>query len=284
MKLVRTLLFCLALGGASAVAQAQDVRKTTEATMEVTGSVEVNPDGSLHGYVLDQPDKLSAPLREVIDKTMSRLSFDLSGPSTEVVKSQMNLRLLATPTGNGNFNVRVADAWFGSKNAINSNYVSYKDQSVRPRYPQEAINARASGAVYLMLRIGRDGTVQEAVAEQVNLDQYGSKSEMQWARKLLANASIKAAKTWTFNLPTQGKAQDDPYFVARVPVVFTLHQIGKPIEEHPYGSWRPYIPGPRETPPWISPALAAQAPDAVPDGALQGGDSGLRLKTPLSGS
>jgi hypothetical protein len=274
------------LASATGVVQAgsaQDVHKTAEAGMVVTGMVEVNPNGALQGYELDQPEKLPPVVVEVIGKTMASWEFHLSGPTTDVVKTKMSLRVVAKPAGDGNFKVAVQGASFGEP-GTRSDGVTYKEHSVAPRYPRPAIDARVSGTVYLVLRIGRDGTVQEAIAEQVNLDQYDREAAMDRYRKLLADASIEAAVRWTFNPPTKGSDIDNPYWVVRVPVNFALYPNGMPMAKHGYGHWEAYIPGPRQTPSWIGKALANESPDAMPDGALRSGDSGLQLATPLSGA
>lgn len=278
----RAILWLGACLIAGAVVAAPDIRKTAEAGMLVTGRIEVNPDGTLHDYALDQPEKLPPVVTDVVDKTIKRWGFTLSGPATEVVTAKMSLRVVAKPVGEGNMRVSVAGASFSSGGDGATHVAS--DVRKPPHYPESLIRARVSGTAYLLLRIGRDGSVQEAIAEQVNLDQYDTPAAMERYRKALADASLAAARDWTFRAPTAGKEVDDPYWVVRVPVNFDLHEIGTPYNRHPYGSWEAYMPGPRNTPPWISKTLANEAPDAVPDGAVGAGDARLRLATPLSGA
>lgn len=281
--------FCLLLGSALAAgnawggATAESVRKSAEASMLVTGTVEINPDGSLHGFSLDQPEKLPAPVVDVIGKNIPRWSFKLSAATTEVVKSKMSLRILAKPMGDGKYSINLAGASFGDDNNQSDEFVRFKSRQ-QPHYPRPAVDARVSGTVYLLLRIGRDGTVQEAIAEQVNLDQYGTNKEMIEFRKVLASASLAAAKDWTYNLPSRGQAINDPYWVVRVPVNFHLNEAGKPIKEHVYGAWDAYIPGPRQSAPWVSQTLLSEAPDAMSDNGLHTGNASLQLMTPLGGS
>lgn len=254
--------------------------------MLVTGSIEVNPDGSFHGYTLDQPEKLPPVVVSVIDKTLPTWKFELSGTAADMVTSRMSLRLAAKPMSEGNFQVGIEGATFGDRSTHDGpreDVVSSKDQAP-PRYPQPAIAARVSGTAYLAVRVGRDGTVQDVIAEQVNLDQYSTQAQMKRYRKWLADASLDAAHKWTFTVPSKGAQVNDPYWIVRVPVSFGLGLNGVRPSETPYGSWHAYIPGPRETPPWISKTLANEAPDAMPDGAVGGGDSRLRLVTPLSGA
>lgn len=289
MKSISAVWFCLLLGitlgtgNAWGAASAESVRKSAEASMLVTGTVEINPDGSLHGFSLDQPEKLPAPVVEVIGKNMPRWSFKLSEATTDIVKSKMSLRILAKPMGDGKYTVNIAGASFGDDNNQSDEYVHFKSRA-QPHYPRPAVDARVSGTVYLLLRIGRDGTVQEAITEQVNLDQYGTNNEMTEFRKVLASASLAAAKQWTYNLPTRGQAINDPYWVVRVPVNFHLNEAGKPIKERHYGEWNAYIPGPRQSAPWVSQTLLSEAPDAMSDNGLHTGNASLQLTTPLSGS
>lgn len=289
MKSKSAVWFCLLLGSALGTghawgaASAESVRKSAEASMLVTGTVEINPDGSLHGFDLDQPEKLPAPVIDVINKSLPHWSFKLSAPTTEVVRSKMSLRILAKPMGDGKYGINVAGASFGDDNGQSDEYVRFKSRA-QPHYPTLAVDARVSGTVYLLLRIGRDGTVQEAIAEQVNLDQYGTKNEMTEFRKVLARASLAAAKEWTYNLPARGQAINDPYWVVRVPVNFHLNEAGKPIKEHVYGAWDAYIPGPRQSAPWVSQKLLSEAPDAMSDNGLHTGDASLQLMTPLGGT
>ncbi|PXV59157.1 hypothetical protein SAMN04487785_10677 [Dyella jiangningensis] len=268
--------------GTAAAATAEQVRKTAEASMLVTGTVEVNPDGSLHGYALDKPEKLPPVVVDVVNKTIHAWEFKLSGPTTDVVKTKMSLRVVAKPLGDGQFSVAVQGSSFGEPGA-HSNQVSSKDRG-RPIYPQQAISARVSGTAYLVLRIGRDGTVQEAIAEQVNLDQYDREAAMERYRKWLADASLQAARHWTFNVPTTGAEANDPYWVVRVPVNFELRPGGVMPQKPSYGQWEAYIPGPRQTPTWIGKALASESPDAMADGDVGSGDPRLQLIKPVGGA
>jgi len=277
----RTLLW-VSLALFASMAGAQSVRKTAEGSMVVTGSLEVNPDGTLHGYTLDQPEKLPPVVVDVLDKSIARWQFKLSSPTTQLVKTSMNVRVVAKPVGDGNYKVAVDGATFGEGEA-NAATVTYNNRSVAPRYPQMAIDARVSGTAYLVLRIGRDGSVQDAAAEEVDLDQYATQQAMDKFRKVLATASLDAARQWTFHTPTQGSAVNDPYWVVRVPVNFNLAVTDQPNKQHAYGTWQPYIPGPRQTVPWISAELASEAPNAMSDGGLSTGRSGLVLATPLGG-
>jgi hypothetical protein len=265
-------------------AGATNARSSAEASMLVTGTLEINADGTVRGYAIDQPDKLPAPVRDVIQKNVPGWTFKLDPAAAAMVTTKMSLRIAAHHTDDKNYSITIAGASFGDDASTRDETVSYKTRNP-PRYPPAAVNARVSGTVYLLMRVGRDGTVQDVIAEQVNLEQYGSKNEMNLYRNILAAASLDAAKSWTYNLPTRGKDVDAPYWIARVPVQFNLGRAGAPKEFHPYGSWHIYIPGPRQEAPWVTDrTLLSEAPDAVPDGSLHSIHAGLTLTNALGGS
>jgi len=283
MKLARLVLCWVWLGAVAGNAAAGSTRDTAEASMLVTGMVEVNPDGTLHGYTIDQSDKVPPEVMGVIGRSIPHWGFKFSRPVTDVVKTKMNIRMVARKAADGKFYVSVAGTSFGEEGQGADDKVQYKTREPAPKYPRVAIDARVTGTAYLLLRIGRDGTVEEAIAEQVNLGQYGTESEMKRLRNALAGASLEAARQWKYALPTHGPGTADPYWVVRVPVQFNLYQMGEVPKPRPYGSWDVYIPGPRESAPWVTKALLAESPDAVPDGELHTGNALLQLATPPGG-
>ena len=272
----------VACGAAHAGATARAVRKSAEASMLVSGHVQVNPDGTLKSYRIDAPEKLPAPVVALIDHNLPHWKFKLSAPSSRVVDSGMSLRVLARPEADHNYALSIEGASFDQARDPAQKITA--EQRRPPAYPQVAIRERVSGTVYLLLQIGRDGTVHDAVAEQVNLDQYGTERQMERFRRVLADASLGAARHWQFRVPTAGPTANDPYWVVRVPVKYDLHRWGERPRARRYGEWQTYIPGPREAAPWASQRLLGEAPDALPDGALHQVGGGLQLDRGKAGS
>lgn len=276
-------LLCAVLSCAVLAAGPDAVRKREEATMLVTGRIDVMPDGSVHGYSIDRPEKVPAAVTDLIQKNVPNWKFKIADNSNVIEQARMNLRIVAKPTDDGQYAIRIASSSFGEQKDLGSEYVSAKDRAA-PKYPLSAEKARVDGTVYLFLRVGRQGQVEDAVAEQVNLRQYGSDMEMQRYRDVLADAALKAAKTWTFNTPTTGKHVADAYWNVRVPVAFNLKVRGAP-EDDTYGKWQGYIPGPRQPIPWAqkTPQLSI-SPDAIPAGSISQADQNLQLMTPPAGA
>lgn len=271
----------LACGAAHAGATARAVRKTAEASMLVTGHVQVNPDGTLKSYRIDAPEKLPAPVVRLIANNLPHWKFKLSGPSDHAVDSGMSLRVLARPEADHNYALSIEGASFDQARDPAQKITAGPRKP--PAYPLMAIRERISGTVYLLLQIGRDGKVHDAVAEQVNLDQYGTEQQMQRFRRVLAEASLDAAKHWVYHVPTAGPTANNPYWVVRVPVNYRLNARGEEPHKLAYGEWRAYIPGPREAAPWADRRLLGEAPDAMPNGGLHELGGGLRLDTGKSG-
>ena len=290
MKRLGILLLGLALCGAAIAQTPRAVRKHAEASMVVTGHIVVGPDGAVRSYALDQQDKLPAPVVDLIRNNAPAWRFEpvmRDGVAT-AAQAPMNVRVVATPEEDGKtFSLRIAGATFGDGPA--EEQPRYKQRKA-PSYPQEALQARVAGTVYLLVHIGRDGAVEDVSAERVNLTVVDTERGMQRWRKVLTDASLKAARDWTFEVPAAGPHKNDGEWIVRVPVAFHLRQWGTPDRPAGYGTWEGYIPGPKETIPWMEEYRLRHAgsrdngSDAIADDGVHLIGSGLHLATPLGPS
>src|SRR3546814_8074861 len=73
-----------------------------------------------------------------------------------------------------------------------------------PGFPRDIVRMGGEGVVYLLLKIGRQGTVEDMAVEQVNLTAYASNWKMQRIRLGLAEAAVESARKWTFHTPSTG--------------------------------------------------------------------------------
>ena len=288
MKRILLGLFCVLLSGVAMAGGSSAVRKSVQASMLVTGTIEVAPDGSVAKYAFDHPEKLPPAVTDLLAKAVPVWRFEpikFDGKPV-IAKTPMGLRVVAKPLNDGNYSINVAGAWFGNyvgdEKNIPSEMITHK-RTVQPIYPRDAVNARVSGTVYVLMKVGRDGLVADAVAEQVDLRVIGSDSQLTLWRKVLADAALHALKQDTFNPPTLGKAVDRPYWVTRIPVDFSLVGPDAPaaVRGEVYGQWRPYLPGPVQTPTWVSGYALPGSADAVPEGGALLTDTSLNLLTPL---
>jgi TonB family protein len=287
MRYPHFLALALALGGTGLVATsdtaaqtARAVRETAEASMTLTGKIDIGSDGHVTGFQLDHADKLPADLAAFVQRQVQAWQFRPAVENGTAVATQtpVTLRLLSqsSPDGAGD-TVRVAGASFSKYDPDDTSRVT-SSEIRSPAYPKTLAAMRAKGEVLLLLKVGRDGTVDDVVAEQVNLRVVGKESQMRQVRNEFARASVSTARSWTFRPPTTGKFKDAESWTVRIPVRYMMG------ERTPYGTWEAYIPGPRERAPWrTSQAGAEAAPDLLAAGGIYMADldDGPRLLTPL---
>ena len=253
----------------------ESVRKQVEVSMLLTGSIDIEPDGSVSGYVLDDRAKVPDYVTSLVDRQVPAWQFEptLRNGQAVPVRSRMSLRVVARPVEGDDFQLSIGSVSFGEYSDDATDYVTY-DSLEPPRYPMDMVRIGGAGTVYLVLRIGRDGRVDDLFVEQVNLTTLGAEAQMVRMRDKLAKAAAEAAWKWTFRPPTTGQAVDEDYWAVRVPVEFTLGE-DKPAA---YGQWSAYLPGPRATAIWAQDDVS---PDAIAGGGLQPVGSGPKLLTPL---
>jgi hypothetical protein len=278
----RLLWIVLTLLPGFAFAGSDNIRDRVEASMVVTGWVEVAPDGSVYQYALDQQDKLPPPVVDIIRKTTAAWKFKpiLVDGKPVLAKANMNLRVVASPLGNDEYNLRVRGVMFGD--GTSTQQVGYIDRKP-PLYPVVAIRAQTGATVYLALEVDREGHVEQAIAQQVDLRATGSEHEMKVLREVFARASLDAAKQWTFSIPQTGPKANDDHWTVRVPVNFNITNASAAAREAGYGEWSLYVPGPVQPIPWELDAHASTAnADAVADGPTFLSDKRFVLLTPPS--
>src|SRR5690606_35304582 len=129
--------------------------------------------------------------------------------------------------------------------------------------------------------VGRDGKVEDVVAERVNLRTYGTEPQMARMRESFANASLAAARRWTFNPPTTGDQAGEDYWVTRIPIQYTIDDGRR--RRNVAVSWETYLPGPRQPRPGWAPEQDSGS-DAVTPGSLAMVGNERTLLTSLDGT
>lgn len=263
-----------------------------EGSMLVTGTITVNPDGGVRGYTVQGLDKLPSAVRQIIQTTVSRWQFVpiMADGKAVTAKAGMSLRIVADMVDAQHATVSIAGAAFGCDARPKSNLpgecpvgtaVRYAHRDP-PSYPMDALQARVGGEVFLVLQIGRDGRVSQAAVRQVNL--YSVTDWPAHYRKVLANATLRAASKWQFSIPTTGPNAAKDHWVVQVPINYTLGPCCS-APTHRYGQWNAYLPGPVQDVPWahenVSGASRTSA-DAIVSGGLFVRDTRFVLKTALA--
>jgi len=280
MRKIVCLLCMLVATPALCTETVASMQERAEASMLVTGSIDIAPDGTLSSMAIDHRQELPAEVASLIDRASAKWRFpaDPSGDA-DTRHVAMTLRIVARTEPDGAYRSRIRGATFGDRKL--DGQIRYKSR-VSPRYPLFAYQNRISGDVYLLLRVDASGKVTDVAAEQVNLDTVTEASMQAQIRKLFAEVCVNVAKYWTFDVTGAGNLADGAWLV-RVPVHFGMVQDRATQN---YGKWLVYVPGPHEPVRWLGkynyPQPASNT-DALPGGSLQPVQNQLAVIGPLDG-
>ncbi len=262
--LLASALALVLLAGSAVAGNAREARQQAESSLRVSGSLVVGPDGEVESHELDPKAPLTPALKAFVDDSIRGWRFKpvLVDGKPVRAKVPMSLRLVAKRADDGKFSVTIASTYFGSED---DPATTDRLRSIRlspPRFPKGALMMGGKGVVYLVVQVGRDGKVTNVDAEQVNLRVAGTEGQMASLRKQFTDAAVRAARGWTFTIPTTGPEANDATWLVRVPVDYRLED-----ERQRGNGWDTYIPGPRNFGmPWATEKLrVAGSPDALPD-------------------
>ena len=281
-RLIPGLALTLVVLVGSGQAQSSDdpivLDKHEEMNMLLSGTVDIDLNGRVTGYRLDHVEKLPPAVLKLVARKVPHWTFrpPTDNDGHKIVQATMGLNIVARQTGADQFDLRIAGASF-EQSMPPEEKLRPLDLSP-PRFPEAASRIGLSGTVYSVIKINRNGRVDDVAIEQVNLTVIGTDYQMARGRDMLAQATRAAAKRWTYALPTRGESAANPYWLARVPVDFRFQG-----EDRQPGTWEVYVPGPRTPTPWESASQdsAAFKPDAMLAGMSYTAGSGLQLLTPL---
>ncbi len=284
-----------------------------EASMVLTGTITVNPDGSVRGYALHDADKVPPGVVQLVKRTLQGWRFfpivEHGKPVT--ARAGMTVRVTADMVDAKHVAIKVSGAQFGCSayqadallpGACKPATIVQPLQRKLPLYPLDAAHLGAEGVVYLVVEVGRDGHVMHAAARQVNL-YHRLQTDQAAMRESLAQAAQRAALKWTFKVPTVGPEAAMDHWIVQVPVDYRLEpwhgwrKNGAMCEstmtckfgfDQKYGQWQGYVRGPVRVIPWADgdskPGAHANGDAIAGNGALFIRDGRFVLKTPLAGN
>ena len=254
-------------------------RAPMEASMTVTGVIHIAADGHTQSYTLDKQDKLPPEAIEVMQRTVPAWRFQqtLKDGVPVPVDAKMFVRLIARRNDAGSYGIFVGGADFDTQ-IVKATSFGHVDRTA-PRYPMDAVRSRISGDVYLIVHVGSDGRATDVSAEQVNLTGNESEPNLAKARKLLADASIEAARKWTYQPPADARA-DQHSWIIRTSVNYSISSSETVPDVN--NRWIAYLPGPKEPVPWLEKYRHPNdgldtASDVVPEGEVYWAGAGLTL-------
>lgn len=250
--------------------QTGDVRNQVVGSMRLTGTLVIGVDGAITAYAIDHSEKVPPEVLRHVARYVPRWRVIKSGGAGN---KRFSVRVMATPRGDGYFALSLVGASIVEKQRPEEE-MSFDRPRKRPSYPHSLRGIGVSGTVYVVVKVGRDGDVEDFVTEQVNLNLVGTSAEVAKAQADFAAHTAAAVRQWKFRWPKAGPNTSQPYLVARVPVDYILNQrLG-------YAEWEYYVPGPRRTAPWVRQAdgMALGAGEA---GVPQVLGMGPRIETSL---
>lgn len=261
--------------------RAEAIRLQSEASLLVTGSLDIDAKGKVVRYALNQQETVPPSIVAMVARLAPQWTFEpLALPEKSLGRTKMSLRFVAKPQSSGDYLVELRSAHFNT-DMPPERRVRIAERGTMPKYPRSLGAFRISGTVYVVVQIGRDGAVMNIDASHVDLNVYGDDKDMAQWREELAKASIQAIRGWRFAPPTEGEDAASPYWVGTLPVVYS------PFDQPPLREdrWQTYLPGPRKRIPWKDPeGVAADNSDALMPGEFHGTAGTRRLRGPLAGS
>jgi hypothetical protein len=278
---MKKVMFGALLAMVTMVAQASST-KDIESSAVVSGTIVLAKDGTVQTAVVDDGAKYGQPIADLVRKAALQWRFQpvLRQGEPVVAKSSMHVRVVLKKMPDGNYSARVKGATFGDDNTDSTDTLhgAEGNKKIPPTYPKAAIRGRVQGTVYLALRVDRSGHVIEAVAEQVNLSNIGSDRILNQYRTILAESALKAARQWSYVIPTTGPLAKQDSWTAHVPVNYALNEMNAP---KPDRTWVSYVPGPYTPAPWVD-KPDINAVDALADDGVRTEGAGPTLLSPFN--
>ncbi len=196
MRRIFVRMGCLMLLGLCTVVSAT-LGPRSWATMLLSGYVDIGPDGSVRDYAMDHPEKIPPAVLGVIRQAVSGWRFKVNMTGKVIARARMSLRMVARPLGRMKYSVGVEGVQFAGDTATPAT-LRFERKTPAPRYPRDALGLRTAANVYVLVRIGRDGHVVDAGAEQVNFTLDCPSTSRAGLENQFAMASVRAVRQWTF--------------------------------------------------------------------------------------
>lgn len=217
-----------------------------EFAVSVAGDLVIDATGNVREYKLDAG--MTPLVADLVERNVASWRFEpvLQDGKPVAARTRMTLALLARPRGEGDYELRVDDVFFGTMKS--------RGTIVAPQYPRDAIMDGVEARVIIVARVAPDGRVVEAHPYQTSLSQKRTASY----RKKFENAALAAVGKWQYEPGEEigGRAVGS---TVMVPIMFTLHEgLLSPPASDRY-RWRSFIPGPITPAPWVDEAAVAAA-------------------------
>ena len=284
------LVIALLPAWASAVSMSE-IRHKLEYSLLVKGEIETRAQGEVSSVNVDKRDKFPPGLVDYVKQQVSGWKFEpalVAGKPAHTRRS-MSLVVVARKFPDKGVAIGIRDASFGPQQLKEDGFI-YALSQKQPVYPSSMRAKGVAGTVYVLVRVGRDGKVQDAVVERVNLRVLAKEHVMESWRAALSGAALEAVKEWTFIVPTKGPYGDAPFWPAWAPVNFEIKNAKGAVINAPanavqegYGKWKTYVRGPRQSISWLLENRPGFSSDSLEEGGVYvaENDTGPKRLAPL---
>ena len=280
--LALALAACLLLptpnAGAAAATQvvsvAADGRKAERFVTTASGSLVVEPDGTVSSVDL----RMSSPIGDAYREAIARWTFQPMRVDGAAVRAEARFTLRASGTviaGTDQMRLAIDNVWFHESASLEGDEAHRhrpdRQSLAPPRYPRDPAIAGYGGSVDVLVKLDSEGRVVDAGIAGVALTRSAIRNvrQAETMARQLAHASVSAARAWVFTDREVIAAGS-----AIVPVTFY-----PPQEDH--GGWKPQIPLDVTPLPWML-AAQAQAVALMPGG--QSSASRFKLLSDVAGT
>lgn len=190
-----------------------------EMSMLLEGEIQVSSHGEVTNYHIKDADKVPPAALDFVNASVESWAFEppmMDGQSVALL-NKMRVLVVAQEQVDGSFVLRIQSAAFSPANDVDTGYEVATVDMTAPRYPKDAARVGAGARVFLVLKIGRDGRVEDVFAEQINI--ITSSMTMSTDRNLYGafeRASVETARGWKFTPPHRGEQAEADYWTLRV--------------------------------------------------------------------
>ncbi|WP_457395758.1 hypothetical protein, partial [Roseateles sp. P5_E1] len=165
----------------------REVRQQAEASMVLTGQIDIGTDGQVEAFQIDKRGQVNDAIARFVEGAVQAWRFQPVLVDGQAVKarSPVSLRLGGRINPDGGQQVTLLAASFQQYDPTATDDVT-RLKMPPPAYPEDVYRAGGRGDVLLLVQVGRDGKVMDVATEQVNLRVIANEAAMRQMRDKLS--------------------------------------------------------------------------------------------------
>ena len=117
---------CAMFACTAAAQNIEQVRASAEASMIVSGWINVNPDGSVHDYTVDHIEKLPPDVAGLIQQNVAQWRFKARNGTDASERARMSMRIVSRRLDDKHDSMQITGATFGDTNPTPGRQVAEK--------------------------------------------------------------------------------------------------------------------------------------------------------------